>query len=48
MSTVNQVMKKLKSKGNPQRRELFKRHTARSRPPAAPVILNHEGVGEMR
>jgi 3-methyladenine DNA glycosylase AlkD len=31
MSTVNQVMKKLKSKGNPQRRELFKRHGARDR-----------------
>lgn len=31
MSTVTQVMKKLKSKGNPQRRELFKRHGARDR-----------------
>ena len=31
MSTVNQVMKKLKSKGNLQRRELFKRHGARDR-----------------
>jgi 3-methyladenine DNA glycosylase AlkD len=31
MSTVNQVMKKLKCKGNPQRRELFKRHGARDR-----------------
>ena len=29
MSTVNQVMKKLKGKGNPQRRDLFKRHGAR-------------------
>lgn len=26
--TVNQIMKKLKSKGNPQRRELYKRHGA--------------------
>jgi len=28
MSTVNQVMKKLKAKGNTQRRDLFKRHGA--------------------
>ena len=31
MSTVNQVMKKLKSKGSAQRRELFKRHGAHDR-----------------
>jgi 3-methyladenine DNA glycosylase AlkD len=31
MSTVDQVMKKLKSKGNPQRRELFKKHGAQDR-----------------
>ena len=31
MSTVNQVMSALKKKGNPQRRELFKRHGAKDR-----------------
>ena len=31
MSTVNQVMKKLKSKGNPQRRDLYKKHGAQDR-----------------
>lgn len=31
MATVNQVMKQLKSKGNPQRRELFKKHGAGDR-----------------
>jgi 3-methyladenine DNA glycosylase AlkD len=31
MSTVNQLMNALKKKGNPQRRELFKRHGAKDR-----------------
>ena len=31
MSSVNQVMTALKKKGNPQRKELFKRHGARDK-----------------